>query len=169
MKKLNILLVFLILSGFCLKSNAEVSSANKSSKEVRNKAEQLFLKNVDECLTLMSEAAKKESVSGVAILAFIPGEITESWISKMKVVGKLADDKSNLLAIAYAKSSEMAVTLKNSGDSSRKIINGELGYKGGAIVKVKSGYLVAAFSGASGQQDFDISKIGLEWLAKKVK
>jgi hypothetical protein len=106
-------------------------------------------------------------MQGVVIVAYIPGEKTESWTSRMKVVGNLANVKVNFLAIAYAKASEMAVTLKDSGDQSRKDIVGELGYQGGAIMKVDSGYLVAAFSGGTGQQDVDVSKIGLEWLSKK--
>ncbi len=127
------------------------------------------MRHADECLTQIEKAAEKESITGVAVISFIPGDRTESWISRMKVVGKLADAKSNLCAIAYSKASEMAVTLKDSGDSTRKTIDGELGYQGGAIVKVKYGFLVAAFSGASGQQDYDVSKLGLEWIAEKFK
>ena len=106
-------------------------------------------------------------MQGVAMVAYIPGEKTASWTSKMKVVGKLADEKVNLLAIVYAKASEMAVTLKDSGEESRKEIVGELGYRGGIIMKIESGYLVAAFSGGTSQDDVDVSKIGLEWLSKK--
>ena len=164
MKKLFFLTTFVLISGICFNSYA------KTNKDANTKkGEQLFLKHADECLIEMENAAKEKSIKGVAVVSFIPGDVTESWISKMKVVGKLADANSNLCAIAYSKASEMAVTLKDSGDSTRKTINGELGYQGGAIVKVKYGYLLAAFSGASGQQDCDVSKLGLEWLAGKMK
>ena len=164
MKKLFFLMTFVFISGICFNSYA------KTNREINTKkGEQLFLKNADECLIQMEKAVKKESISGVAVISFIPDDVTESWISKMKVVGKLADANSNLCAIAYSKASEMAVTLRDSGDSTRKNINGELGYQGGAIIKVKYGYLLAAFSGASGQQDYDVSKLGLEWLARKFK
>ena len=164
MKKLFVLTTFIIISSICFNSYAETKSEKNAKK-----GEQLFLKHANECLALMEKAVKKESLTGVAVISFIPDDVTESWISKMKVVGKLADDKSNLCAVAYSKASEMAVTLKDSGDSTRKTIAGELGYQGGAIVKVKYGYLLAAFSGASGQQDYDVSKLGLEWLAHKFK
>lgn len=164
MKKIFFLTAFVLISSISFNSYAETKSEKNATK-----GEQIFLKHADECLMQMEKAVKKESITGVAIISFIPGDATESWISKMKVVGKLADDKSNLCAIAYSKASEMAVTLKDSGDSTRKTINGELGYQGGAIIKVKYGYLVAAFSGASGQQDYDVSKLGLEWLALKFK
>ncbi len=164
MKKLFFLTTFVLISGICFNSYAKTNQKKNTTK-----GEQLFLKHADECLVQMEKAAEKESITGVAVISFVPGDATESWISKMKVVGKLADARSNLCAIAYSKSSEMAVTLKDSGESSRKTIDGELGYQGGAIVKVKYGYLLAAFSGATSQQDLEVSKTGLEWFAQKFK
>ncbi len=79
----------------------------------------------------------------------------------------MGNEKYNFLAIAYAKASEMAVTYKDSGNSERESIIGEFGWQGGVIVKVSSGYLVAAFSGGSSQQDADVSKVGLDWLSEK--
>ena len=136
-------------------------------KELIKNDEQVFLKHVDECLSIIEKEAGTISIQGVAMIAYIPGDKTESWTSKMKVVGKLANEKVNYLAIAYAKAGEMAVTLKDSGEKSRKDIVGELGYQGGAIMEIESGYLVAAFSGGTGQQDVDVSRAGLEWLSEK--
>lgn len=169
MNRLFILFSFLILSCIYYPCKAENNSANGSLNAPRSKGEQLFLDHADDCLALMEKKANDESVAGVALIAFIPGNKTESWISKMKVAGRLADDKANYLAVASAKAAEMAVTLKDSGDPERRSIDGELGYKGGAILKVSSGYLVVAFSGGSGQQDYDLSKLGLEWLAEFYK
>lgn len=135
--------------------------------ETKKNSEQIFLDHVDKCISIIEEEARKIPMQGVVMVAYIPGKKTASWTSKMKVVGKLADDKVNLLAIVHAKASEMAVTLENSGNNSRKDIVGELGYRGGMIMKIDSGYLVAAFSGGTSQQDADVSKIGLEWLSKK--
>ena len=84
----------------------------------------------------------------------------------MKVVGNLTSGKSNLLGIAYTKASEMADTHRDSGSKIREIYSGELGYQGGLIKKVNSGYLLAVFSGGSGEQDLEVAKIGLDWLAK---
>jgi len=115
----------------------------------------------------MEQAAQKISVTGVAVIAYIPGNVTTSWISKMKVVGSLANDKANFLAIAYAKAAEMAVTLKDSGTSGRKDITGEFGWEGGVIVKVDPGYLMAAFSGGTSEEDAQAAREGLDWLAGK--
>jgi hypothetical protein len=167
-KKIFLFITLVFAFGFYLKSQAETFPENAIKKDLKT-AEKIFINHADDCLDLFEQAAQKESITGVAIIAFIPGDATESWISKMKVVGRLADNEANLLAIAYAKASEMAVTLKNSGNSARKSINGELGYMGGVIAKIDGGYLVGAFSGGSGQQDVDVSELGLEWLAEKFK
>jgi hypothetical protein len=132
-----------------------------------NHHELIFLEYADECLSLIEKEAQKIPMQGVAMIAYIPGDQTKTWTSKMKVVGKLADDKVNLLGIVYTKASEMAVTLQDSGDESRKEITGEFGYRGGTIKKIDSGYLLAAFSGGPADDDLAVSKTGLKWLAKK--
>ena len=114
----------------------------------------------------MEKSAQNMSIKGVAIVAFIPGDATMSWISKMKVVGTLTNEKANFLGIASSKASEMADTHLDSGSGVRGIKSGENGYKGGIIRKVNSGYLIAAFSGGSGQQDVEVAKAGLDWLIK---
>jgi hypothetical protein len=158
MKKLpfiaSILISLSLLAGFQLSQSS-------------NQHEKIFLRHVDECLSLIEKEAQKIPMQGVAMVAYIPGDQTKTWTSKMKVVGKLADDKVNLLAIVYAKASEMAVTMKDSGEESRKDIVGELGYRGGTIMKIDSGYLVAAFSGGTSDDDLAVAQKGLQWLAKK--
>ncbi len=99
-------------------------------------------------------------------MAYFKGDRVEAWSSKMLVVGKLrvepngSDKGSNLLAIAYAKASEMADTLRDSGSGSRPALTGELGWQGGVIVRGKKGYLVAAFSGGKSEDDVAISRAG---------
>ena len=106
-------------------------------------------------------------MTGVAMIAYIPGTATSQWISKMKVVGKLADEKVNLLGIVYSKAAEMAVTLKDSGINERKEIRGEYGYEGGIIAMVGDGYLLAAFSGGKSADDVAAARKGLDWLVTK--
>lgn len=144
-------------------SKVNESQANKVSSK---KGEKIFYKQADQCLSLIEEAAQKISIKGVAVVAYMPGEITETWISKMKVVGNLTSGKANLLGIANTKASEMADTHLDSGSKIREIYNGELGYQGGLIKKVKSGYILTVFSGGSGEDDLKVAKIGLEWLSK---
>ena len=145
----------------------EVQAETKKNKEVMKNGEQIFLKHADECLAIIEKAAQKLSITGAAMIAFIPGDVSESWISKMKVMGSLANEEANFLAIVYAKASEMAVTHKDSGNGDRKDITGEFGWQGGVIIKVDGGYLVGAFSGGTGQQDADVAKEGLDWLSEK--
>ena len=73
----------------------------------------------------MKQAAHKMSVKGVAVLAFIPGDVSESWVSKMAAVGALHNGSANYLAIAYAKAAEMADTFKDSGGGAREPMVGE--------------------------------------------
>lgn len=147
-------------------SKVNESHAKNGSSE---KGEKIFFKQADQCLSLIEQAAQKISIKGVAVIAYIPGEITETWISKMKVVGNLTSGKANLLGIANTKASEMADTHLDSGSKIREIYNGELGYQGGLIKKVNSGYILAVFSGGSGEQDLEVAKIGLDWLSKYYK
>lgn len=158
--KINTLNMFLIITiALCYSYNA---GAQNSSKV---KDEKSFVKYSDAALAIMEKKAKEQSIIGVAIVGFIPGEKTSTWVTKMKVVGVLSTAKINYLAIACCKASEMAVTLQNSGiDKSRKPLEGELGYQGGLIIKVKTGYIFAVFSGGSSEQDVKLSQEGLNAL-----
>lgn len=131
--------------------------------------QKVFIKHVDQALSIVSQAAEEMSIKGVAMIAYIPGEVTESWISKMKVVGILTNERSNLLAIASSKAAEMADTFQDSGSGVREPLRGEFGYKGGAIEKVEGGYILAVFSGATGEQDLAVSKKGLKYLRSQYK
>ena len=147
-------------------TNHTTAGEEKINSELMKNGEQIFIKHADECLAIIEKAAQKLAITGAAMIAFIPGDVSESWISKMKVIGRLANDDANFLAIAYAKASEMAVTHKDSGNGEREDITGEFGWQGGVIIKVDSGYIVGAFSGGTGQQDADVAKEGLNWLSK---
>ena len=137
---------------------------NYSANAQTYSGEQIFYKHAEDCLIVMEQAALKMQVKGVAVVAFIPGDTTFTWTSKMKVVGAMTNESSNYLAVAYSKMGEMAETFKDSGSGVREPKKGEFGWQGGTIKKVKAGYILAAFSGASGQQDFDIASEGLDQL-----
>ncbi|WP_445735465.1 hypothetical protein [Mariniflexile sp.] len=160
MKNTILLIALTLISTIGYPSYAQTNS----KKEMM--AEKTFIKHADDALTIMQKAAADMEVQGVAMVFYIPGESTQSWISKMKVAGMLTNEKANFLAIASSKAAEMAETFKNSGDKTREPKKGELGYIGGVIKKVGSGYLLATFSGATGQQDAEISTKGLEHLSK---
>jgi len=128
--------------------------------------EKKFITHADECLDIIDQAAREMSVIGVAVVAYIPGDSTESWISKMKVIGTLADGSANFLAIAYSKAAEMAETYKISGTAGRDPMLGEFSFQGGVIRKIDSGYLLAVFSGATGEQDAELAGKGMDWLLK---
>ena len=126
-----------------------------------------FDEAADAALAAMRKRAGELGIGGVAVVAWFEGERIQSWTSKMAVVGRYKDEPtkdnkgSNLLAIAYAKASEMADTLKNSGSGVRPPMTGEFGWPGGAIQRGKTGYWIAAFSGGKSEDDVQVSKAGL--------
>jgi hypothetical protein len=131
--------------------------------------EKIFLKHADDALVAIEQGAAKLSIRGVAIVVFIPGDSTRSWISKMKVVGLMKKGSSNLLGVASTKAAEMADTYQDSGSGVRPPLRGEYGYKGGVIRKLSSGYLMAVFSGGSPDQDKEAATNGAELLSKYFK
>jgi hypothetical protein len=118
-------------------------------------------------LTAMKAKADELKVTGVAVASFAPGDTVEAWTSKMAVVGRMTDPAAtdgrgnNMLGIAYDKSAEMARTRVNSGTAPCKAMVAEFCWQGGAIEKVKGGWVIVAFSGATGEQDFQVSQAGL--------
>jgi hypothetical protein len=135
------------------------------------KAGQTFEVVADSALVAMSQRAAALKITGVAVVAYIAGDTTRSWSSKMVVVGKMKEAPteknrgSNLLAIAYAKAAEMAETLKDSGQAGRPPMTGETGWQGGLIKQGRTGYLIAAFSGGPSAADLKVSQAGLDVLA----
>jgi hypothetical protein len=132
-----------------------------------------FDRTADRALLAMEKRAHELGIQGVAVVAYFDGDSVRSWVSKMVVVGSGIEDQpaqnqkvSNLLAVAYSKASEMADTLKNSGSHVRPPLTGEFGWNGGAIAQGKHGYLVAAFSGGQGDQDFSVSTVGIAEMKK---
>lgn len=168
MKKIIFILALVITSGLFLTTMAQ-SKAPKApmSKLMKShKGEKIFLDQADKALAVIEEAAHKLKINGTAVVAYIPGDKTEAWISKMKVIGFFTNGDSNTLGVAYTKAAEMADTFKDSGSGVRKPLTGEFGWQGGTIRKVEGGYILATFSGASGEQDFAVSTEGLNWLAQ---
>jgi hypothetical protein len=139
-----------------------------------SKTSKTFEKAAEQSLLAMRQRAEALHANGVAVVAWLSGENATGWTSKMCVVGKLKNDPSasdpgaNLLAIAYAKAAEMADTLKDSGSGVRPPMKGEFGWRGGVIRKAKTGYIIAAFSGASSEDDVAISQAGLEVLSQQL-
>jgi hypothetical protein len=126
--------------------------------------EEVFLAHATHCLQTMKEAAAEMSVEGVAVLAYIPGEEAQTWISRMQVVGSLTGRNANFLSVAYSKAGEMADTFMDSGSGIREPLHGEFGYQGGVIEKVGTGYILAVFSGGTGEEDTVIARKGLDEL-----
>ena len=121
-------------------------------------------------LQAMRKRAEELGIGGVAVVAYFEGDKIHSWSSKMAVIGRMrdeptaADKGANLLGIAYAKASEMADTLKDSGSSGRPPMTGEFGWTGGVIVRGRNGYLIAAFSGGKSEDDVQVSQAGVAQL-----
>ncbi|QKJ28734.1 hypothetical protein HQ865_02825 [Mucilaginibacter mali] len=148
---------FLLLATLC----AFTLKQDKTEKD-----EQVFFKHADEALSAIEQGAGKLNIKGVAIVMFVPGDSVRSWVSKMKIVGQMKKGSSNLLGVASAKAAEMADTYQDSGSGIRPPLKGEYGYKGGVMKKVRSGYVMAVFSGGSPDQDKEAATGGAELLAK---
>ncbi|MGC2831175.1 MAG: ThuA domain-containing protein [Candidatus Acidiferrum sp.] len=129
-----------------------------------------FDRLADAALAAMRKRAEELGIGGVAVVAYFEGDKIRSWSSKMAVIGRIKDEPSqtdkgaNLLGIAYAKAAEMADTLKDSGSQVRPPMTGEFGWTGGVIVRGKSGYLIAAFSGGKSEDDVQVSRAGVAEL-----
>jgi hypothetical protein len=132
----------------------------------RQSASSDFERVAGEALQAMQQRAATINATGAAMVAFVPGEATAGWSSRMLVVGSFIKGDANVLAIVYTKAAEMADTLKDSGSGTRPTKKGENGWKGGIARKVSGGYVLAAFSGAKSEDDVEISKAGAEVLAR---
>jgi len=124
-----------------------------------------------QALEAMKQKAAVLNIQGAAVVSYVPGDSVQGWSSKMAVVGRLTDPKAstngnNLLGIAYAKSAEMARTLKDSGTAGGAPMTGEFGWQGGVVLKTSSGYVIVAFSGGKSEDDVQVSKAGLEVMKK---
>jgi len=169
--------LFLLLGFAVLTFTSQVSAQVKTNDPVQVQSDaavqsiKVFNDLADKALLAMKQRAEELKIKGVAVVAYVPGEETTSWSSKMMVVGHLKTDSStnnagqNLLAIAYSKASEMADTFKPSGSGVRKPMKGEFGYQGGWIAEGKTGHIIAAFSGGRSEEDVQVSKAGVEALA----
>jgi hypothetical protein len=148
--------------------------AQSASHPADLKPGKIFDELADSALMAMTKRAEELKIKGAAVVAYIEGDTTKSWSSKMVVVGAMKDAPTeknhgaNLLAIAYSKAAEMAETLKDSGNASRPPMTGETGWQGGLIKRGKTGYLIAAFSGGPSESDLKVSQAGLEVLAGKL-
>jgi hypothetical protein len=121
-------------------------------------------------LAAMRQRAADLNVGGVAVVSYAPGPAITGWTSRMAVVGRMTDPPTatshgnNLLGIAYAKSAEMAETLKDSGNAGRPPMTGEFGWQGGVVAHGKTGTIIVAFSGGKSEDDVQVSRAGLAIL-----
>jgi hypothetical protein len=147
-----------------------VASWGKGPKPVNAKR---FDSAAQAALAAMKQRAAELKIQGVAVVSFAPGDTIQAWSSQMAVVGHMTDHTNgekgnNLLGIAYAKASEMANTLKDSGTSGRPPMTGEFGWQGGVMARVANGYIIVAFSGGKSEDDVEVSKAGLAVLKARL-
>jgi hypothetical protein len=97
--------------------------AQSASSPVDLKPAKIFDEVADSALIMMTKRAEELKIKGAAVVAYVEGDTTKSWSSKMVVVESMKDAPTeknhgaNLLAIAYSKAAEMAETLKDSGNA----------------------------------------------------
>ena len=153
------IIVSVCLALFALPAHAAHAAKPPSAKKFDHLANAAF--------AAMQKRAAELNVTGVAVVSYAQGDTIRGWTSKMLVVGRMKDDPSatskgnNLLGIAYAKASEMAMTLQDSGTAKRPPMTGEFGWQGGVIARGKTGYIIVAFSGGKSEDDVQVSRSGL--------
>jgi hypothetical protein len=158
--------IHLLAIGMLMAVSLTVSAASAPKPVSAKKFDAL----ADSALAAMKKRAAELKVTGVAVVAYAQGDSIQGWTSKMAVVGRMKDAPSatekgnNLLGIAYAKAAEMADTLENSGTAKRPPMTGEFGWQGGVVARVKTGYVIVAFSGGKSEDDVEVSRSGLEVL-----
>jgi len=161
------LLIIGMLLAVSLTAGEGTADAAKAPKPVSVKK---FDALANAALDAMKKRAAELNITGVAVVSYAQGDAIQGWTSRMAVVGRMKDvptdteKGNNLIGIAYAKSAEMADTLENSGTAKRPPMTGEFGWQGGVIAKVKTGYVIIAFSGGKSEQDVLVSSSGLELL-----
>ena len=116
----------------------------------------------------MAQRARALPIPGVAVVGVLERAGSLDWLTAHLVVDRLtrapgAGQPANFFAVAYAKAGEMMDTLQDSGG--REPILGETGFRGGAILPHGAGYVLAAFSGGTSQQDYAIAA----WAARRLR
>lgn len=155
--RLTIAALFLAAAGL-------VAGPHSAAQDAAPAGDERFTAAAGKALDAMTKEAETRRMKGVAAIAFVPGDRTLDWHSRMRVIDSLVQGKANVLAIAYCKLSEMADTLQDSGGKMRPPLHGELGYRGGAVRKVPGGHLLAAFSGGKDTDDLAVAIVGLDAL-----
>jgi len=132
-----------------------------------------FRAAADKMIGAMERHALKLGVKGVIVVASLDanGSSWESYMKGVKAIKSIPDHPEqaeypgyNFIGIAYSKAAEMADTKVNSGSNVRPPFQGEYGFQGGSIRKTADGYLLAVFSGATGEEDFEIAEAGIHAL-----
>ena len=136
--------------------------------ERQNKQEIIFATKTNSCLAVMELKAQEMNIKGVGLIALFDNK-NNNWNSKMRIMGALKNESVNFLSVAYSKAGEMVDTLQNSGTTDRTSLLGEFGFLGGVIKKVETAYLLAVFSGASGEEDTVIAQLGLDFMLDEIK
>ena len=114
-------------------------------------------------LERMQSKATQLGKVGVAVIGVLGHD--RSLQSLSRDCGKMSADQWNFLAVAFSKVAEMCDTFSDSGSQVREIYTGEFGYVGGAIRVIDDGHVIAAFSGATGEEDLAISLAGLDGMS----
>lgn len=125
-----------------------------------------FLSVAETALTAMEQRARTMGLIGAAVVVWADLEPARAWTSALRIVGSMTKGTSNLVGIAYTKAAEMADTLRDSGSGIRPPLTGEYGYRGGLIKKCGTGHVMAVFSGATGEQDVEISQTAIQVFAQ---
>jgi hypothetical protein len=114
-------------------------------------------------LDRMEAQARAMGITGTAAVGWFRRDA--GLVSMARGCGRMFAADVNLLAIAGSKIAEMCDTGRDSGSGVRPPATGEFGYQGGLVRAVGGGYVLAAFSGASGADDVVVARCALAGIA----
>lgn len=121
--------------------------------------------HLQQMLDRMCDESLRLALPGVAVVGFLHPD--QGLRSFARVRGALIGDDANFLAIAYTKLAEMCDTGCPSGSGIRPAYRGEFAYVGGSLITATHGIYLAAFSGATSEEDLAISLYGLQVVAMR--
>lgn len=122
----------------------------------------------------MAKEIEQRTLQGTAAIAYLEDAQTIDWQMSIRVFGKIEsapndlDQGWNLIGMACSKAAESISTKIKSGSDVRPLRHGEVGFMGADVQKCGNGYVVAAFSGASSEEDFAVSQAAIASIVAKL-
>jgi len=131
-------------------------------------------KRLEQALNTMQAHAETIGVRGAAVTGYLKDKNSIDWTVDMRLIGAMKTVNTegkgyNFAGVVFQKASETMDTHQDSGSKVRPLLNGECGWAGSLISPVGDGFVLAAFSGGTSDQDVEIAGKGLQALKEQAE